>query len=92
MMARSTPEENEVQRTKLVEEMHARLRKLGKKMSWINGVQLGDRPRDFTMAIFAHMIDRSDRFGGIAVHYNHPIGNERLTVRVDDPIGEVTAV
>ena len=84
----NTSTENDIQRKRLVKDMRGRLRKLGKKMSWINGIQLGDRPRDFTMAIFAQMIDPSYRSGNIAVHYNHPISNERLTLRVDDPIDE----
>ena len=83
-------EEELAQRTRLLlAEMRRRLRKLGKKMSWINRIQPGDRPRDFTMAIFVQMIDPSDRSGSIAVHYNHPISKERLTLRVDDIVGEV---
>ena len=78
------PEEQEVRCTILVNEMRRCLRKLGKKMRWINRIQLGDRPRDFTMAIIAQMIDSSDRSGSIAVHYDHPISKERLTLRVDD--------
>ena len=77
---------------KLGNEMRTRLGKLGKKMSWINGIQLGDRPRDFTMAIFAHMVDPLDRSGSIALHYDHPISNERLTLRVDDSIDLMTEV
>ena len=81
-----TPQENEIQRTKLVKKMRNRLRGLGKQMSWINRIEIGDRTKDFTMAIFAQMIDSADRFGGIAVHYGHPISEEKLTLRVDDPL------
>ena len=84
--------EEEPRHAKLGEEMRKRLGKLGKKMSWINGIQLGDRPRDFTMAIFAHMVDPSDRSGSIAVHYDHPISKERLTLRVDDSLDLTTEV
>ena len=84
--------ENELQGSKLGSEMRRRLGRLGRKMSWINGIQLGDRPRDFTMGIFAQMVDPSDRSGSIAVHYNHPISDERLTLRVDDSIDLVTEV
>ena len=84
--------EQEPRYAKLGREMRRRLGRLGKKMSWINGIQLGDRPRDFTMAIFAHMVDRSDRSGSIAVHYDHPISKERLTLRVDDSMDLMTEV
>ena len=84
--------EEEPQHTKLGKQMRRRLGSLGKKMSWINGIQLGDRPRDFTMAIFVHMVDPSDLSGSIAVHYDHPISKERLTLRVDDSIDLMTEV
>ena len=84
--------EEELRSAKLGREMRRRLGRLGKKMSWVNGIQLGDRPRDFTMAIFAHMVDPSDRSGSIAVHYDHPISNERLTLRVDDSMDLMTEV
>ena len=84
--------EEEPRHARLGREMRTRLGRLGKKMSWINGIQLGDRPRDFTMAIFAHMVEPSDRSGSIAVHYDHPISNERLTLRVDDSLDLTTEV
>ena len=84
----NTPEQKEVQRTKLADDMQKRLRALGGKMGWVNKLQFDDEPHDFTMAAFAQMISPADRFGGIAMHYAHPISQERLTLRVDDVIAE----
>jgi hypothetical protein len=75
--------EGAADREKLQNELRKRLKKLGKKMQWINGIEFAGHPRDFTMAVFANLADKSDRSGSISVDYTHPVSRENMVLRAE---------
>ena len=69
-----------------------RLKKLAQKMRWISGFEFPEEDeRDFTMAIFANLVDESARSGSIAVSYTHPITGETMELRAADELPRITA-
>lgn len=63
-------------------ELPKKLKVLAKRMGWVNRIELGGE-RDLAFNVFACLVDESEREGGLAVGYTHPLTGEAMQLRVD---------